>query len=91
MAKVDISIDTSKKNVDVKVDGKSVKDVHSIYIYTEETGYFSMEISQREDMEDMKKITRLVASEKDETWQENSSYSRDELKNLAEAMTGKEV
>lgn len=65
MAKVVIDVDTSKKTVGVKVDGKSVSDVRDITIFTEKSGFFGVDIAMSEDLGDLRKVTRLVASDKD--------------------------
>ncbi len=89
MAKIDISIDTSDKKVSVKLDGKAVKDVSNIWISTTEGGYFGLEITQFEDIDDStRKVTRLVASKDDETWQEDSTVDH---KGLAEVLLQREV
>ncbi len=62
MAKINIDIDTSKKTVAVKVDDKKVPDVHDVHVFTEISGFFGVDIAQVEDLGDLKKITRLVAS-----------------------------
>ncbi len=63
MAKVVIDVDTSKKSVSVKVDGKSISDVHDISVFTSLSGFFGVDIAMREDLGDLRKITRLVATE----------------------------
>ena len=70
MATINISIDTEKKDVSVKVGSKKLDNVSGIYISTEDSGYFGLEISQNEEMEGIRKVTRLYASENDTEWQE---------------------
>lgn len=65
MAKINIDIDTSKKTVSVKVDDKKIPDVHDVHIFTEVSGLFGVDIAQVEDIGDLKKITRLVATKDD--------------------------
>lgn len=68
MAKVEISIDTEKQEVSVKVGTKKLKNVSDIWINTEDGGFFSLEISQREELEGLRQVTRLMASENDPEW-----------------------
>ncbi len=65
MAIIDVTVDTGKKTVSVKVDNKKVSDVHDVHIFTEISGFFGVDIAQVEDLGDLKKITRLVASKED--------------------------
>ncbi len=60
MAKIEISVDTEKKTGSVKVDGKTVKDVSSVWLSLDE--FFNVDIAQREVIDDNTvKITRIVA------------------------------
>ncbi len=68
MAKIEISIDTEKKEVKVKVGKKKLDKVSDIWINTEDGGFFSVEISQRQEMDGMRQVTRLMASATDEEW-----------------------
>jgi len=90
MAKVSIEVDTTKKEVTVKVDGKKIGSVSDIWINTEAGGFFSLEISQRENAgDDLRKVTRLTASVNDETWVEkDESISTEEL---TQALLGSKV
>lgn len=65
MAQINISVDTTEKTVSVKVDDKKVSDIHDIHVFTEKSGFFGVDIAQVEDLGDLKKITRLVASKED--------------------------
>jgi len=65
MSNVVINVDTSNKTVSVSVDGKAVENVSDISVYSELTGYFGVDIGIREEMGDLKKVTRLIASEKE--------------------------
>ncbi len=62
MAKISIEVDTSKKIGTVKIDGKSVKDVSSVFLSLD--SFFSVDISTIEVVDDdTRKITRIVADE----------------------------
>jgi len=62
MAKVEISVDTESKKVSVTVDGKKVSSVNSVYVCTEEAGYFMLDISQSEEIdESTRKVTMISA------------------------------
>ncbi len=65
MAQINISVDTTEKTVSVKVDDKKISDIHDIHVFTEKSGFFGVDIAQVEDLGDLKKITRLVASKED--------------------------
>jgi hypothetical protein len=64
MANVKIEIDTSKQTEKVTVNGKSIGNISEVF-YSANSGPigFRVEIMQREDMDDMRKVTRLVANE----------------------------
>jgi len=62
MAMINIEVDTSKKAVSVSVDGKKVSNVAEIYIASQ-GDYFGVSVTSLEDGEDLRKVTRLVASE----------------------------
>lgn len=80
MAKVEISIDTEKKEVKVKVGKKKLDKVSDIWINTEDGGFFSLEISQRSELDGMRQITRLMASATDEDWiEKEDSVSTEDL------------
>jgi hypothetical protein len=65
MAKVNIGIDTEKKTVDIKVDGKKLSNTSEVFISTEEGPYsFRLEILQHEKLDDtLRKSIRLIANE----------------------------
>jgi len=61
MAQVDISVDTSKKTLVVKVDGKKLSDVKEVYC-NQSAGYFDFSVYMvDETIDDLRKITRLSA------------------------------
>ena len=74
MAKVNISVDTTEKTVEVTVDGSIIDNVSSAYVYADSPDYcgcFSLEISQFEKGEnkgDLRKWTRLTAAKQTEKW-----------------------
>jgi len=64
MAKVVINVDTDAKTLEVKVGSQVIDSVRNVEIYSEESGMgFFIDISQVEDFEGMKKVTRLVANQ----------------------------
>ena len=70
MAKVVISVDTSKKEFTVKVDG-TVQDGVNYASVSKDGQYFYLEMVSHEDAgDDLKKMVRLSASKKDESWAE---------------------
>lgn len=80
MAKIEISIDTEKKEVNVKVGKKKLDKVSDIWINTEDGGFFSVEISQREEIDGMRQVTRLMASATDKEWiEKDEPIDTDEL------------
>lgn len=61
MAIITIEVDTSKKSSTVKVDGKKMGDVSSIFMSLDD--FFNVEISQIESLDDnTRKVTRIVAN-----------------------------
>ena len=65
MAEISILVDTTKKTFAVNVDGKKISNVHEAHIFTEAAGFFGVDVVTLEDVGDLKKVTRLVASEED--------------------------
>lgn len=66
MAQVEISVDTTKKTVVVKVDGKKLVDVKEVYI-NQSSEYFDFNVYMvDETLEDLRKITRLSANDRGE-------------------------
>lgn len=61
MAQISINVDTESKEVSVSVDGKVVEAVHDVCIYTENSGYFGVDIKTMEQMNNLTKIMHLVA------------------------------
>ena len=62
MAQVDISVDTTKKTIAVKVGGKKLPDVKEVYA-NQGNGYFDFSIYMvDETIDDLRKITRLSAN-----------------------------
>lgn len=62
MSKVKIEIDTNEKTMVVKIDGKSVDNVHDVTAFAENSVFgFGVDITSREDVGDMKKFTRIMA------------------------------
>lgn len=62
MAKVEITVDTESKEVVAKIDGKKVGSIGGIYISTEESGYFCLDISQYEMIDETtRKVTTISA------------------------------
>jgi len=73
MSKVKIDLDTAEKIISVKVDGKVVENIHDVSLFAEDSMFgFGVEITSREDMGDMRKLTRIVAT--------NTSKASDLLK-----------
>lgn len=64
MAKIMIEVDTSKKTGTVKVDGKKMDNISHVF-YSTDNGFgdFAVEVVSREEGNDLRKITRLVADE----------------------------
>lgn len=64
MAKIEISVDTEKRTVEAKVDGKKVQNLGDIVIYSEEgAGFFGVDITQFEKLDDStRKMTRISAN-----------------------------
>ena len=63
MAQVEISVDTTKKTMVVKVAGKKLVDVKEVYI-NQSSEYFDFSVYMVDDtLEDLRKITRLSAKE----------------------------
>lgn len=63
MAKIEITVDTSKKNASVKVDGKKISNVRDIFI-SADSNFFGVDIGIVEDAgDDLVKRTRLLARE----------------------------
>jgi len=68
MAKVVITVDTSKKEFAVKIDGTVQEDVNYASV-SKDGQYFYLEMVSHQDAgDDLKKTTRLSASQKDESW-----------------------
>lgn len=90
MAKISIEVDTAKKEIDVTVDGKKMEQVMNVYLSTLEAGYFSVEVSQAEDVDkSTRKVTRLMASKKDDKFVEQAEEV--DRKALAECLLKREV
>ena len=68
MAKVSITVDTEKKEVEVTVGSQKIDNVSDVYISTDAGGYFGLEICQRGELEGMRQTTRLYASATDKEW-----------------------
>ena len=74
MAKVNITVDTDEKTVEVKVDGEVQDSVSYVGISSEESGYFGIDISMISDVDKtMRKVTRLVASKESQTGEVSKS------------------
>ena len=82
MAKLEISVDTEKQTVEVKVGKKKLDKVSDIWINTSDGGFFSVELSQREELDGMRKVTRLMASVNDEDWEETAGVDRKALSKM---------
>ena len=67
MAKINITVDTTEKTVAVDVDGKKLPDIHEAHVYTEAGGFFGVDVVTVEEHNDLRTVTRLVASEDDPT------------------------
>ena len=69
MAKVNIEVDTSAKTVNMVVDGQTLSNVKDIMIFynedapTDSFDRLNMDIRMIEKMEDMRKVTKLVAKD----------------------------
>lgn len=61
MSIVNISMDTSDKKLTVEIDGKKIDNAKFAYLYDGD----GVEIAMREDMGDMKKMTRIVGENSD--------------------------
>ena len=65
MAVISIEVDTSKKSSMVKVDGKKINDVSSVFIALGD--FFNIEISQIEELdENTSRVTRIVANKEED-------------------------
>ena len=89
MAKLKIEVDTESKAVSVKVGKQTIDNVSYVGISTEEGGYFYVDISTNEEMDGMRKTTRLSASAKDADWQERPEEV--DTKALASVLLQREV
>jgi len=73
MSKVKIDLDIAEKTISVKVDGEVVENIHDVVLYADNSMFgFGVEITSREDIGDMRKLTRIVAA--------NTSKASDLLK-----------
>lgn len=64
MSKVRIDVDTTEKTMTVKVDNKPVDNVHNVSIFAEDSVFgFEIEIVSKEELGDMRKFTRIIASD----------------------------
>jgi len=61
---INISVDAKNKKVSVSVNGETLENVTDIHVYTEESGYFGLEVVQREMVGDFHKVSRIMASDK---------------------------
>lgn len=66
MAKVVISVDTIKEEANLTIDGKPLINVHTVYLYTKESGYFGLEISSIETIANISKLTKLFTNDRGE-------------------------
>lgn len=95
MAKVNITVDTVEKTVKVDVDGSPIENVSSVYVYADTPDYcgcFGLEVSQFEKGEnkgDLKKWTRLTASQKSEKWE--PEVKKVDHKALASLLLNREI
>ncbi len=62
MANISITVDTESKEVSVSVDGSKIDNVHDIRVFTESSGFFGVDISTLEEMDNLTKVTHLVAN-----------------------------
>ena len=76
MAQVLIDVNTDKKKIDVKIDGKSVANVKEMSISSEDSFFgFAVDLIQREKVDDsMTKTIRLSASKDGEDESADSTY-----------------
>lgn len=80
MATITITVDTEKETLDVQVGGSKLENVTNVWI-NKYKSYFDVEVGQEEEMEGLKKTTRLHASVDDENWSE-----RDDVRSLASVL-----
>ncbi len=63
MAKIEISVDTEKRTVKATIDGKKFSNLSDAHIFSEEGGFFAIDLSQVEVLDDStRKVTRVVAN-----------------------------
>ena len=59
MAQIVIDTDTKSKVLAVSIDGKPVDSVYGIHIYSKDTGFFEVSITQRE-LDDDNKLAKVT-------------------------------
>lgn len=77
MATITITVDTEQETLDVQVGGSKLENVTNVWI-NKYKSYFDVEVGQEEEMEGLKKSTRLHASVNDKDWSQ-----ADDMKSLA--------